>query len=92
MTLDLYSINLPERRNGIPMPFYDCTIKELIITNELAELFQGRKLLEENRDKGIYYDMIAFLFQMASECSNEYLFVELDERKRLIRLIDDTSI
>ncbi len=92
MTLDLYSINLPERRNGIPMPFYDCTIKEFIITNELTELFLGRKLLEENRDKGIYHDMIAFLYQMANECFNEYLIVELDERKRLVRMIDDTSI
>ncbi len=76
---------------GAPFPYYDCTIKEFYQNNQLVKRLTGKKFMEESGDTGIYPDILSFLYQAAHECYNDYLLGELDERKRLMRQIEEIS-
>lgn len=82
-------INIASKEMGAPFPFYDCIIKDFYQNNQLLKGLTGKRFIEESGDKGIYPDILSFLYQAAHECHNDYLLSELDERMRLMRQIEE---
>jgi hypothetical protein len=89
--LERKDINRISKDKGAPLPYYDCTIKEFYQNNQLVKSLAGKKFIDESGDSGIYPDILSFLYQTAHECYNDYLLSELDERKRLMRQIEEIS-
>jgi len=74
---------------GVPFAFYDCLIMEIETKTALSEQLVGKKVLGNSFIEGIFGYMIAYAFQISYECMNRKLFDDLDERKRILRRIDD---
>ena len=80
-----------DRETGRPLPFFDCTIKDFYRNNVLTRKLAGKKITGPQPDDGIFILIIAYLYQAASECFNEHLEAEIDERKKIIRKIDELN-
>jgi hypothetical protein len=75
---------------GRPLPFYDCVIKEIGNGTALSRELAGKRLVEDSLRDGIFVRMCGFAYQAAYECMSERLSRDLEERNRLIKLLDET--
>ncbi len=75
---------------GRPLPFYDCVIKGVENGTVLTRELSGKRLIEDSLRDGIFVRMCAFAYQAAHECVSERLFRELEERNKLMKLIEET--
>ncbi|HOD14367.1 MAG TPA: hypothetical protein PLA65_09475 [Spirochaetota bacterium] len=75
---------------GRPLPFYDCVVKEVENGTALTRELSGKRLIEDSLRDGIFVRMCAFAYQTAYECMSERLARELEERNKLMKLIEET--
>lgn len=75
---------------GRPLPFYDCVIKEVENGTVLTREFSGKRLIEDSLRDGILVRMCAFAYQSAYECVSERLSRELEDRNKLMKLLEET--
>jgi len=74
---------------GRPIPFHDCMIMEVKNGTALSRELTGKRVMEDSLFDGIFVRMNAFAFQVAYECMSERLVSDLDERKALLKKIED---
>ncbi len=89
--LSLEDLKLTDTKTGRPLPFYDCTIKDFYKNNALTKKLLGKMIVGPDTGDGILIQVIAYLYQAAHECQSEHLLAELNERKNIIRKIDDLN-
>ncbi|OHD63031.1 MAG: hypothetical protein A2176_09430 [Spirochaetes bacterium RBG_13_51_14] len=74
---------------GRPIPFYDCVIKEIEDGSALSKELAGKRVLEDSLWEGVYIRMNAFAYQVAYECMSEFLARDLENRKALLKKIEE---
>lgn len=75
---------------GRPLPFYDCVIKEVENGTALTREFSGKRLIDDTLRDGILVRMCAFAYQASFECMSERLARELEERSKLMKLMEES--
>ncbi|PKL36215.1 MAG: hypothetical protein CVV44_18535 [Spirochaetae bacterium HGW-Spirochaetae-1] len=80
-----------EREEGRPLPFYDCSIIRIESGTALSDQLVGKKVLGNSSGEGIIGYIISYAFQIAHQCGNSRLLSDLEERKKILRRIQDLS-
>jgi hypothetical protein len=76
---------------GRPIPFHDCVILEVENGTTLSKELTGKRVMEDSLYDGIFVRMNAFAYQVAYECMSERLTLDLEERKNLLKKIEDAQ-
>ncbi len=74
---------------GRPIPFYDCVILEVKNGTAVSKELSGKRVMEDSLYDGVFVRMNAFAYQVAYECMSEKLVNDLEERKSLLKKIED---
>ncbi len=74
---------------GRPIPFHDCVILEVKNGTAVSKELTGKRVMEDSLNDGIFVRMNAFAYQAAYECMSERLVLDLEERKNLLKKIED---
>jgi hypothetical protein len=82
---------LPDEKNelGRPIPFYDCVIMEVKNGTAVSKELAGKRVMDDSLYDGVFVRMNAFAYQVAYECMSERLAADLEERKSLLKRIED---
>ncbi|MBN2160449.1 MAG: hypothetical protein JW807_13730 [Spirochaetes bacterium] len=78
-----------DRERARPIPYHDCVILELENSTALSREIIGRRVMEDSLYDGVFVRMTAFAYQVAYECMNERVARDLEERKALLKKIED---
>jgi hypothetical protein len=76
---------------GRPIPFNDCVIMEVKNGTALSKELAGKRVLEDSLYDGVFIRMNAFAYQVAHECMSEKLMRDLEERKNLLKKIEESG-
>jgi hypothetical protein len=76
---------------GRPIPFNDCIIIEVKNGTALSKELTGKRVLEDSLYNGVFVRMNAFAYQVAHECASERLAKDLEERKNLLKKMEDAA-
>ncbi len=74
---------------GRPIPFHDCVILEVKNGSGVSKELTGKRVIEDSLYDGVFVRMNAFAYQVAYECMSERLTEDLEERKSLLKKIED---
>jgi len=82
---------LPDEKNELarPIPFHDCVILEVKNGTAVSKELSGKRVMEDSLYDGVFVRMNAFVYQVAYECMSERLAADLEERKSLLKRIED---